>query len=126
MFYDVSPEFVRDKLGRPEYQIVDVRMPEEYARYHIPGSLLVPLPYIFDLIDMLDRRRTPIMVCEHGNRSLRVCYELGLTHETMYNMVGGMNEWMRKGYVYESGISEAGSRWVTVLREKGIIKEWAE
>jgi rhodanese-related sulfurtransferase len=122
MFHDVGPEFVRDKLGRPEYQIIDVRTPEEYIRYHIPSSLLVPLPYIFELIDLLDQKKLPIVVCEHGARSSRVCYELGLTHNLGYNMIGGMNEWMRRGYIYETGIDELGMRWAKFLKERGIIK----
>lgn len=35
----VSPEWVRDNMGRTDMVIVDARPDEEYARYHIPGAL---------------------------------------------------------------------------------------
>jgi thiosulfate/3-mercaptopyruvate sulfurtransferase len=35
----VSPEWLRDNMGRSDVTVVDARPDEEYARYHIPGAL---------------------------------------------------------------------------------------
>ncbi len=35
----VTPEWVRDNMGRTDVTVVDARPDEEYARYHIPGAL---------------------------------------------------------------------------------------
>ena len=35
----VSPEWLRDNMGRTDVTVVDARPDEEYARYHIPGAL---------------------------------------------------------------------------------------
>ena len=38
----VDTAFVRDKLGKPDWVLVDMRFPEEYEEGHIPGAVLLP------------------------------------------------------------------------------------
>lgn len=38
----VDTTFVKDKIGKPDWVIVDMRFPAEYAEGHIPGAVLLP------------------------------------------------------------------------------------
>ncbi len=37
-----------------DYTLLDVRQPKEYAKAHIPGAKLIPLPELVDRLDELD------------------------------------------------------------------------
>lgn len=41
--------------------LIDVRQPEEYARGHLPGARLVPLPELANNTDMIDPSKKSIM-----------------------------------------------------------------
>lgn len=43
------------------FTLLDVRQPAEYAKAHIPGASLIPLPELPDSYDALDRDK-PIIV----------------------------------------------------------------
>lgn len=51
----VDTDFVMDKVGKPEWIIVDVRLPEAYANGHIPGAVGLP-PWLSKLFSE-DRKR---------------------------------------------------------------------
>jgi thiosulfate/3-mercaptopyruvate sulfurtransferase len=38
----VDTDFLKDKIGKPRWTILDMRFPNEYAEGHIPGAVLVP------------------------------------------------------------------------------------
>jgi len=38
----IDTGFIKDKIGKPHWVIVDMRFPDEYAKGHIPGAVLVP------------------------------------------------------------------------------------
>jgi rhodanese-related sulfurtransferase len=116
---DVEPGFVKECLGDPRYQIVDVRTPFEYERYHVPGSVLIPIQFFHELIDMVDGARPVIFLCEHANRSRVVCQNFGHVFKEVYNMVGGMERWLKLGFEFESGMDEKGLLWANRLKEKG-------
>jgi len=120
-FEEVDPNFVRQKLNDPEFQIVDVRTPLEYQRYHIPGSILIPLQYIFDLVDLLDNGKKIIFVCEHGNRSAVACLQLSHLFKAAYNMSGGMQAWLKRGYEVEQGFDEKAYLWIKHLEKRGYV-----
>ena len=52
-----------------EYQLVDVRLPEEYEDYHLPGALLIPLPELTTGKGDLDTEKPTIVYCRSGGRS---------------------------------------------------------
>jgi sulfur-carrier protein adenylyltransferase/sulfurtransferase len=51
------------------YNLLDVRQPEEYARGHIPGARLVPVKELFELKGELDQQKLTIVYCSSGIRS---------------------------------------------------------
>jgi len=52
-------QFFKDK--KPDaYNLVDVRQPGEYERYHIPGANLIPMAELRDRIDEIDPAKPTI------------------------------------------------------------------
>jgi phage shock protein E len=52
-----------------ESQIVDVRTPMEFAGWHFPGAVNIPLQDIFSRRHELDANQVVIVYCRSGNRS---------------------------------------------------------
>ena len=73
---DVTPGQLRGYMAEHderEYQLVDVRQPEEYQQGHIPGALLIPVGELEarrpDVERLADRKA--IFYCRSGVRSSR-------------------------------------------------------
>jgi rhodanese-related sulfurtransferase len=59
----LDPNSLREFIAaHPEgtYTLLDVRQPEEYAKEHIPGAKLVPLPSLNDAFSELDPEKPVI------------------------------------------------------------------
>ena len=59
----MTAEEVRRFLAekRPdEYNLVDVRQPREYEKYHIPGANLIPMAELQDRLDEIDPEKPTI------------------------------------------------------------------
>ena len=52
-------EFLREKRPQ-EYNLVDVRQPEEYERGHLPGARLIPLGELEGRLKELDPNKLTI------------------------------------------------------------------
>lgn len=92
----LSPDEVQEKLEEGcECKIVDVRTPEEYAAYHIPGSLLIPLQEFAQRYEGELRPDDEIIcVCEHGVRSRQAADFLEAQgYANVADIVGGMAGW---------------------------------
>jgi rhodanese-related sulfurtransferase len=50
-------------------QLVDVRLPHEYRRTGLPGSINIPLPVIRQAFQRLDRHTPVLVYCASGQRS---------------------------------------------------------
>ena len=86
--------------GNPNFVILDVRTPAEYAT-HIQGA--VNINYYdanFSLIiDSLNRGKVYLIHCAGGSRSAQVRNIMQTKHfRTVYNMLGGINGWNTAGY----------------------------
>ena len=57
-------------------QLVDVRLPEEFAKGRLPGAVNLPLPRIRELARGLDTQRTYVVYCDTGRRSASATYLL--------------------------------------------------
>ena len=96
---EISPEELHRRLqAGDDFQLVDVREPEEFAYCHLPHSLLLPL-------DELTRRATEIrpegpvvLICHHGVRSAHALgylrQRLGRTN--VINLRGGVDAWAER------------------------------
>jgi rhodanese-related sulfurtransferase/rubrerythrin len=97
---DVTSDQLRGYLAERdehEYQLVDVRQPEEYQQGHIPGALLVPVGEFesrrAEVEKLADRKA--IFYCRSGVRSLRAAGWASQDFELaqVFNVLGGFNAW---------------------------------
>lgn len=104
--WSVEPEAARAKLHDPQVQWLDVRGPDEHRHLHIPGAALIPLDHLAQQAAALDPQRETIVVCRTGHRSARATQFLrarGFTQ--VYNLEGGMVQWVNHGLPTERGAS---------------------
>lgn len=84
--------------------ILDVRQPEEWQEYHIPGSTLIPLGELPDRLAEVPKDQTVVVVCRSGNRSQSgrdILLGAGFTQVT--SMSGGVSTWRSQGLPTVSG-----------------------
>jgi len=80
--------------------ILDVRTPGEFSAGHIPGAvnLDVTAADFQEKAATLDKRRTYLVHCAVGGRSVRACEKLNhLDFSSLYNLPGGFKAWVKAG-----------------------------
>jgi tellurite methyltransferase len=95
-FVSITGDELYRKLAMGEPVVVlDVRTAGEYARQHIPGSLLIPLQSLPARIADVPNSGVPIaIVCEQGIRSVSACRLLAeYGFETLSTLEGGLERW---------------------------------
>ncbi len=79
--------------------ILDVRTGEEYARSHIKGAVLIPIMILTEKMHEIQSGQSILVYCHNGNRSEVACELLtSRGHKYVFNMLGGMESWIEKGY----------------------------
>ncbi len=91
--------------------IVDVRPAAEYARAHIPGAINIGVDDLYQHQGNSLRLEDHILlVCRIGVVSVLAAETLaafGATH--LYNLEGGMAEWVRHGYPVQTAVEADGA-----------------
>ena len=82
------------------YLILDAREPEEYQVSHLRGAQHIGFDdRDLSALDTIDRLRPILVYCSVGYRSGIVAEELlDMGFEQVYNMYGGIFEWVNQGY----------------------------
>jgi len=66
----VSPAAVAEITARDDAPLLlDVRSPEEFAKGHLPGAVLIPHDQLADRLDEIDRDRWVLVYCRSGARA---------------------------------------------------------
>ncbi len=52
--------FLKEK-NSAEYNLIDVRTPEEYEQGHLPGARLIPVGELADRLSELDPKKTTVV-----------------------------------------------------------------
>ncbi|HET7488660.1 MAG TPA: rhodanese-like domain-containing protein [Acidimicrobiales bacterium] len=91
----MTPEQLAER--RHEFQVVDVRWPNEWEAGHIEGSVHVPEDDLDDRLDELDAARPVVTVCRSGHRSERAAEELRAEGFRAENLEGGVLAWAEAG-----------------------------
>jgi rhodanese-related sulfurtransferase len=84
--------------------ILDVRQPEEWAQFHIPGATLIPLGELPDRLKEVPQDRQVVVVCRSGKRSAQgrdILLKAGFSQVT--SMAGGLTEWQAQGLPTTTG-----------------------
>ena len=93
---EISPEDLHRRLqAGDDFQLVDVREPEEYEYCHLPGSLLLPLGDVPRRAGEIRAEGPVVLICHHGVRSAQalgyLLHRLGRTN--VLNLRGGVAGW---------------------------------
>ena len=80
--------------------LLDVRTPEEYAKGHIPGALLVPVDELADRLEQLApyKERGIVTYCQSGRRAERargILQEAGF--QNLRVLEGSIARWREEG-----------------------------
>ncbi len=83
-----------DKLE--DFQLIDVREPEEYEQYNLGGTLM-PMNSIANYLDAISRTKKVVIHCKAGLRSAYVIQYLQKIHgfKNLFNLRGGTQEWIK-------------------------------
>lgn len=99
-------------------QLIDVRSPAEFARGHLSGAENVPLSRVLGEGNRRDWAEEIVVICAHGNRSLRAARHLRIHEEidpdtTIASVTEGYHGWKREMTAKETdadGRSIAGNK----------------
>ena len=91
---------IQDNEDNPDFIIIDVRTPEEFAEGHVEDAIIIDFysESFADELNALDKNKTYLIYCRSGGRSgkaLKIMEELGFTK--VYNMSGGIVDWKAEG-----------------------------
>ncbi len=95
----VHPDNIADMLIQkdPSLQLIDVRTPDEYDKFSLPGAVNIPLSEILsdDYVDFLDQDFKTNVFYSNGtlksNEAWMITRQLG--YENNYVLQGGLNYW---------------------------------
>lgn len=78
-----------------DYQIIDVRTPEEYEEEYIPGAVCIPNETIGtnEIAELPDKEQLILVYCRSGNRSKQAAEKLIKLGYTNIVEFGGINSW---------------------------------
>lgn len=78
-----------------DFQLIDVRQPDEYAFAKIEGAKLIPLGEILGRMGELDPKKEAVIHCKMGGRSARAIEALRSAGYTgpLKNLRGGITAW---------------------------------
>ncbi len=79
-----------------DIELIDVREPDEYRTYHLPGSKLIPLNSLPYRTDELDPDKTQIVICHIGGRSAMATAFLCERNYEAINLAGGVLAWVKE------------------------------
>ena len=83
--------------------LIDVRQPDEYDEFHVPGARLIPLMDIPDRIGEVPSDSTVYVICGSGGRSARAVQFLNAHGLDTVNVSGGSKAWRAAGRPVEHG-----------------------
>lgn len=75
-------------------QLLDVRLPNEFEKWNIKGSINLPLYFLRNKIDTLEESRQYIVACDTGRRSSSAGYILSERGFDAYILEGGLQQAM--------------------------------
>ena len=93
-------EFEKHLYATKAEQLIDVRTPQEFVKYHIQSAKNIDFrnPDFKKEIEKLDKTKPVLVYCLSGNRSksaLDVFRQAGFT--TVYELNSGINAWSKQG-----------------------------
>lgn len=83
-------------LNRRDTFFVDLRQPEQYMEYHLPGACNYPYERMAEWERRLPAGQKIVLYCEHGNLSLMAAKRLARHGYRVAALIGGVDCFKRK------------------------------
>ncbi len=102
---DITPQeaytSIQENQDNPDFVIIDVRTPEEFAEEHIENAINIDFysETFPDELNIFDKNKIYLIYCRSGRRSasaLDIMEELNFREA--YNMTGGIIQWQAEGF----------------------------
>lgn len=97
-------------------QLIDVREPDEFEEWSIPGAQNIPLGALSARHERIDTSRQVVVVCASGQRSRRATETLRAAGVDAVNLAGGMGAWAD---VYDTAWCDLSTLGVVQVRRRG-------
>lgn len=95
---------VKDQVGTPNVQWIDVREPREWAMLRIDGSSHIPMGEVAVRQGELAKDKDVMIICLSGERSAAITVELRKNgFDNVYNLTGGLVAWVNQGLPVDRG-----------------------
>ena len=94
----ITVSALKEKIeNKEDFQLIDVREPDEYAEFNIGGQL-IPLHDIVQQLDKIDTVKPVILYCRKGIRSQVAIQRLQETFPftNLFNLIGGIEAWKKQ------------------------------
>ena len=96
-----AKQLIQERGGKPDFVVLDVRTPGEFAEGRLPGAVNVDIqaPDFGNRLGALDRGKGYLVYCRTGNRSMKavqVMQRLGF--RSVYHMAEGILRWQKMGF----------------------------
>jgi len=86
------------KQSQDQFQIVDVRSPDEWKKGHIPGAKHIFLPELDDRAGELTKSKPVAVYCDSGYRASLGTSLLEQDGYQVHNVPGSWQAWQKAGY----------------------------
>ncbi|CAN5277354.1 rhodanese-like domain-containing protein [soil metagenome] len=100
------PEIDVDELERRRRQgapLIDVRQPDEYEEFPVPGAVLIPLAEVPERLEEIPTDQPLLVICRSGGRSLKAAEFLATQGYEAVNVAGGSLAWADAGKPVDTG-----------------------
>ena len=92
---DITANELKKSLANGKFLLIDVRQPDEFSEWNIPGSINVPLGELaeHDIKQINPANKEVVTICSHGNRSRIAKQILSVRGFKARSLIGGMTAW---------------------------------
>ena len=90
-------------------QVVDVREYYEWAAGHLEGAVHIPLRFIPQRFDEIDREKPVLLICQVGQRSALATAFLRERGYDAHNLEGGVEAWTGAGHKLVDPLAQDGT-----------------
>lgn len=100
------PQIDIDELARLRESgvvLVDVRQPDEFEQFHVPGAKLIPLAEVPERVEEIPDDQRVYVICATGGRSGKAVEYLNQQGFDTVNVAGGSKAWLAAGLPVEHG-----------------------
>jgi rhodanese-related sulfurtransferase len=100
------PEIDVEELARVRDSgavLVDVRQPDEFENFRVPGAQLIPLADVPERIEEIPDSERVYVICATGSRSAKAVEYLNRQGYDTVNVAGGSKAWREAGHPVEHG-----------------------